>query len=881
MKPVSGERSRAIPKVKAVAWLLLPLLALAVALRADEPYAPSRDYDLQNARVHLRVDPGEQKITGEVTHTLAPIRDNLERLEFDSVNLTISSVTVAGKPAKFETTATKLLVTLDRPARAGQQLKVTIRYEGKPKLQGMRFILPDSNYPHRGPQIWTQGEAEDTRYYIPIYDYPNDLTTTEMIATVPKSWITLSNGKLLSVKDEADGTRTWNWRQSQPHAVYLISLVAGEFDEVKQSWRNIPVTYYVPCGERERIAPTFSRTPKMLEFFSERFGVPYPWDKYAQIAVDEHFGGMEHTSATTLTATSTIHPALVGETSQGSDDLISHELAHQWFGDLVTCKDWANLWINEGFASFAEHLWEEHEYGADAAAYSRWQSRNNWFQAERLYPVPIVTRDFTSANQYSGNVYGKASLVLHMLHRQLGDEDFFRGVRHFLTKHAHRNVVAADLVKAIEEATGRNTDAFFDQWIYGAGAPRFEVRYEYQEKANQLELEVKQTQKVEGRVGLFRVPVEIEVTTLAGKKTFPITVSKASETFTFPLEDRPLLVLFDEGSHILKSLEFKKSWQEWIYQLEHAEEVPDRADAAQALREVKDNDEVVAALGKAARDDAYWGVRIQALRALGSIGGPAAQNEIATALANPQPWVRQVVVEAMGGFKDDASVEDKLEEIYRNDKAYRVRVAALRSLAQLKSANAFDLLMAAANTDSPDDRLRSGALRAMGTLEDDKAVPLLVEWAAPGKTFSVRSAAIGSLGQLDKKNKEITQKLAAYAGEPYLAVRFSALSALSQRGDPEAIAPLETLLASGEFEGFAERFVRGIVTRLKQQKQVAEQLAGGGAEGAPQAQGQPSPPAGRGAAAVEELGRKILEKLDQLEREIAELKERLKKLEEN
>ncbi len=799
-------------------WTLLAvaLLVCAVAVRADEPYARSRDYDLQNARIALRFDLEQRKVMGEVTHTLAPLRGDLTRLAFDSVGLTIASVAVGGKPAKFETTPTQLLVALDHPAKPGERFEVIIRYEARPK-KGLYFVLPDKNYPDRPKEVWTQGEAEDTRYYIPIYDYPNDRTATEMILTVPRDWLTVSNGKLIRLTDAPGDMKTWHWRQAQPHSTYLISLVAGEFELIKENWRNIPVTYYVPRGRSDRVRPTFARTRQMLDFYSDTLGAPYPWDQYAQAAVDDFVvGGMENTSATTLTATGLLHPLLAGESLQGSDGLVSHELAHQWFGDLVTCKDWANMWLNEGFATYFAVLWEGHQYGADEAAYSLWQTRNNWMNQQRLYPVPIVTRNFTDSTEYAGNVYGKASWVLHMLRQQLGDAAFYRAMKHYLETYRGQNVVTADLARAVEEATATNVDAFFDQWIYGAGAPRFEVRSAYEEAARQVKLEVKQTQKVEGRVGLFRVPVEVQITTVAGRKSFPITVSQASETFTFAVDGPPLLALFDPGNKILKSLDFAKSPKEWIYQLKNAAAVPDRLDAVRALGEVRNDDEVVAALGQAALQDPFWGVRTESLRALGRPGGPGAQKHILAALANEKPWVRQVAVEQMGRFRDDATVASRLEAIFRDDKAYRVRAAALDSLAQQKPANAFALLQGAAATDSPDDRLRTAALRAMGTLGDDRAVPVLLEWSATGKPLAVRAAAIASLGRVDKKNKAISQRLLSYLPETYRGMRFATIAALAERGDADAIAPLEALLKSGELSEPLQRFARGVLERLRQ-----------------------------------------------------------------
>ena len=815
-------RSNAASVRFACAALVVVVLLVGTAGRADEPYARSRDYDLQNARIALRFDLEQRKVLGEVTHTLTMLRDDVSRLAFDSVDLTILSAAVNGQPAKFETTASQLLIGLDHPANRGDRFEVHIRYEGRPK-RGLYFVLPDKNYPDRPREMWTQGEAEDTRYYIPIYDYPNDRTSTEMILTVPRDWVTVSNGKLIGVEDAPGGMKTWRWRQSEPHSTYLISLVAGEFEHTGETWRNIPVSYYVPRGRGDRVQPTFARTEKMLEFYSDTLGVPYPWDQYAQAAVDDFiYGGMENTSETTFTATILVHPQLAGEFLEGFDDVLAHEMAHQWFGDLVTCKDWANVWLNEGFATYFAVLWEEHYYGPNEAAYRLWRLRNTWLLSTRFYPVPIVTRNFTDATELEGNFYNKAAWVLHMLRQKLGDAGFFHAMKHYLEANRGQNVVSADLAKAIEEATGTNVDRFFDQWIYGAGAPRFEVRYTYDDAARQVKLDVKQTQPLEGRVGVFRVPVEIEIITAGGKRSFPVTITQASETFTFPADGPPRLVLFDKGSKVLKSVDFEKAPQEWIYQLKNAEAVPDRLDAARALGELKSSEAAVAALAAAALDDPFWGVRVESLRALGRIGGPAAQKQILAALGDERPWVRQVVVELMGHFAGDPTVAERLKTIYREDKAYRVRTAALASFAQQRPADELALLQEAATTDSPDDRLRNAALRATGMLGDDRAVPLLLEWSATGKPFFSRAAAIASLARLDRKNKEITHKLIAYLAENYRPVRSATIAALGQRGDPAAIAPLEALIKSGELSQGLEGLARGVLERLKQAAAAGE-----------------------------------------------------------
>jgi HEAT repeat protein len=326
---------------------------------------------------------------------------------------------------------------------------------------------------------------------------------------------------------------------------------------------------------------------------------------------------------------------------------------------------------------------------------------------------------------------------------------------------------------------------------------------------------VKQTQKVEGAVDLFDMPVEIEIATASGRKTSTIQVSQADETFTLPADSAPQMVLFDKGDNILKSLEFKKDAAALIYQLKNAEMVTDRADAAVALGAMKDNADVVAALGNAAQHDSFWGVRAESLKALGKIGGSPAEKQILTALNDPKPWVRQVAAQELGGFTDDASLGPQLTEIATNDKAYRVRAAALNALGDIKAPNAYDVLTAAVKLDSPDDTLRNGALEGLGSLADDRSVPLLLEWSATGKPFDTRGAAIAAVAGLDTKNKTITKTLISYLQEPYIDIKYATLFALSKRGDPEAIAPLEAMLKSGDLSLGAAPYIEMQIDALK------------------------------------------------------------------
>jgi aminopeptidase N len=789
---------------------------LGALARADEPFARSRDYDLQHSKIVLKFDTEQKKIIGDVTHSISILKDNTSMLAFDSVGLTIESVTLNKKAIQFETSETKLIVPLGEKTKAGTKFEVEIKYTGKTK-KGIYFILPDKDYPDRPKQIWTQGESEDTRYYLPTYDYPNNRLTTETILTVPATWETIANGKLIGVKDAGNGMKTWTWQEALPSSTYLITVVAGELDEVKDTWRGKPVTYYAPKGRGDRLKINYSRTPQMIELFSKKLGVDYPWEKYAQVMVDDFVaGGMENSSATTNTSSSLVHPTLAPEYTTGQDPLISHELGHQWFGDLVTCKDWGNIWLNEGFATFLETMWSESYFPKDQSEYERWTNIQDWFEQSNLWLKPIVRHDFDDSSEFDGNAYGKGGLVLDMLRHQLGEDAFYRGLKHYLEVNRGKNVVTADLVRAIEEETHTNVDQFFAQWVYGAGAPKFDLSYAYDDAKHQVTLKVKQTQKLEGRVGLFRIPIEVEVTTASGAKTYPITVSKAEEAFAVPADGAPTMVLFDKGGHVLKTAEFHKEKKEWLYQVKQANELADRGDAVLALSKLKDDADVDATLGDVVRNDKAWGVRATAADALGERKTPAAAKQLLGALdTTTEPWVRNRIVAALGNFRDNPEVAAKLDAVAKDDKSFRARGAALQALGKMKAPNALATLNTAVASESPDNFIRNAALRAMGPLGDDKAVPTLKEWVVVGKPIDTRQAAISSLARLQKGDTQITQQIAGYLSESRAPLRFSAIFALGERGDASAIPALEGLLKSNDLSIEMAPMIKGQIAKLK------------------------------------------------------------------
>ncbi|PYQ62863.1 MAG: hypothetical protein DMF53_12075, partial [Acidobacteria bacterium] len=446
---------------------LLLILAAAVPGRAaprdfapegtPARYMPTRQYDLQHLRLDLAFDWDARSVAGTATNTLVPLLPGVDSLVLYAAGLEVRKVRVNGaeRPFTLDPEAQTLTVRLDRGYGPQDRLEVAVDYSAHPQA-GLYFVGPDRGYPNKPRQIWSQGEADLNRFWFPSWDYPNDRTTTEMVATVKRPLMVVGNGKLLEVTDQPDGRRTYHWRMDVPHSTYLVSVAVGDFMRVADTWRDIPVEYYVPSGTDEATARrSFGDTPKILEFFSQVTGRPYPYAKYAQSAVvDFMWGGEENISATTQTA-SALHDARA-EADHSSEGLVAHETAHQWFGDLITCEDWSNAWLNEGFADYFTALYKRHAHGEDAFAWEMDDLRSSYLrEAERAYQRPIVTRRYADPfDMFDRHTYEKGALVLHMIHYLLGEEGWSRGIRAYVERFAGQTVTTADLQDALEKATG-------------------------------------------------------------------------------------------------------------------------------------------------------------------------------------------------------------------------------------------------------------------------------------------------------------------------------------------------------------------------------------------------------------------------------------------
>lgn len=776
-------------------------------------YIPSRDYGTRNITLNLRFDWEREQALGTAAITLAPLVTDLRRVEFDAANMTFTAVKLAnGAPLRYETEARKekLRVTLDRAYQPTDVLTLVIDYHtngvsqepgiGGAYNRGLTFIKPTPADPTRPRQIWSQGESEYNHYWFPCYDHPNDFATSELIATVEKPLIVISNGRLVATKDNADGTRTFHWKIDQPHASYLTSIVVGEYAPVETSYAGVPIFTYVYPSEVEPGKITAARLGEMVKFFSEKTGLKYPYAKYAQTVTRDFGGGMENISATTQTD-QMVHDART-ELDQTSDSLQSHELAHQWFGDYVTCRSWADIWLNESFATYFQALWDEHSLGHDDFLYrdvkgNQDQYYTAWKNNQRR---PIVTKNYRDPDAvFDVYAYPRGGAVLHMLRKTLGDDNWWRAINHYLNKYAHQPVETEQFRIAIEEATGQSMDWFFDEWLYKMGHPVFRVTQTYDPSAKRLSLTVRQEQKPDPdsaypQAGFFKTPVDIEIGTNNSARIERVMIEPTEEqTFNFTVDSQPLLVNFDYGDTLIKELKFEKPVDALVYQLERDEDVTGRIWALGQLTERMkgqatadpDKQRIAEVIGHSLTNDKFWGMRFESAAALSGIPGTAARAALIAATKDQNARVRARAVTALVASKDPA-----LASVYQgllNDPSYSVIRAAALALGSTKSPAAYEPLVKLLDVPSWRDNIRGSALGGLAALGDRRALDIGIRYAASTNPAQVRAGAVTLLGAIGKDDPRVF---------PLISEAF--LQAVSSSNQTLGSASAEVLMTLGD-----------------------------------------------------------------------------------
>ena len=772
---------------------------------ASQRYAPDRAVDIEQFDLDVTPDFKNRRVAGTATFTFRPILKPLGQLRLDAHDLEISNVTAGSSEiAAWQNTDRALIVTFANPIAAGEQAKLTVTYEAEPK-KGLYFRTPEMGYDPGDTHIWTQGESIEARHWFPCFDAPNEFFTSTMTCRVPEAMVVLSNGRKVSDAVDADsGLRVVKWSQDKPHVNYLITLVAGHFKRLEEKHGDLSMSFWTAPSDFANAANSFRDTKACMEFFEKEIGVPYPWAKYDQVCVqDFNWGGMENTSQTTLNASTLFSNET--ENIRSSQGLMAHELAHQWFGDLVTCKDWSHIWLNEGFATYYTHLFAGHKDGLDEMRYGLYRDRKS-LTGRSGDTTAMVNRKYNTPKEmfrkYGFLSYGKGSWVLHMLRSQLGPELFRKCVKTYLERHKHGNVVTEDLRSIIEEISGNSFDRFFDQYVFHAHHPELKISYAWDEKTKLAKLSVKQEQKVDANVLLFHVRLPVRFTVDGQALDRSLHITKTAEDFYFRLAKAPSIVRIDPDVTLLAKLSFTPSTALLHAQLADDSDALGRLQAVELLAKRKDKT-TREKLKHALQNDPFYGVRIAASRALRGISSDDAFSALIASTDQPNAKVRrQVISDIASQYKPEALAA--LKQSLAKEKNPAIRARIINGLTGHNDKEARKLINQALDSESFRHQLADAAVSALRK-QDIPANIAKIRAALEndGEKFTTNGyasglRALGYLARNQKKRTDIREFLIGHVNNPKRRVALASIDALGQLGDPRAIAVLEKFTGAAE-----------------------------------------------------------------------------------
>jgi aminopeptidase N len=747
------------PVQVALALLLaVPRLAAQSNLErvVNGAFTASHDYDLIHQRIEVRnFDWDSTTFDGRVTTTLVSLRPALDSVVLDMGRTlevrSVASPCRAGRRCPgfaYSRPGDSLVVRLGQAAAFGDTVRFTVDYHARIRQgYGLYFFTGDGR-PHRPQQVYSGGGTDGNPRWIPTWGGPADKATWEVIATLPARLTVVSNGRLVSTRAAPRGERTTHWRQERPASTYLISLAAASFVKLGDRWRGIPVDYYVYREDSARARRLFGVTPDMMEVYSRLTGVPYPWSKYAQVTVADFVGGMENVSATTLVDWLPDARAY-RDRPWYRQSLIPHELAHQWFGNLVTAENWANYWLNEGIAEFMPGQYWRVKQGPHA--------EQDYYLAEYRQFLALDTRRRTPLATYnSNNVYPKGALVLEMLKAQLGPGRFWAAIRRYLTDHAYGSATSDDLRQAVLDATGQSLPWFWSQWIYSAGYPAFAVTAAYDSAAHALTLEVRQTQSDTATADstgfryatplVFRAPVTIRVGTSGGDVVRQVTIDQREQRVRIDrLPAAPTMVAFDDSNAILKSLAFEQPTPWLATLLERHPHLWQRSWAISQLGTRRADTLAGAALARAATGADYFLTRADAALALGAFSPALALPALEAAARDTSAEVRKAAVAALGAVGGEPALA-VARDAWRADSSDQVRASALIVLVRLGDAAARDAVLQGLETPSYREAIQNAAIAAVVQHPDPELVAALARQLGAQPVPAIGLAALTSRG---------------------------------------------------------------------------------------------------------------------------------------
>lgn len=777
-------------------------------------YERSLPYQFLNLALDLNVDITRKRIFGHATFRVRRQAADHQPLVLDAVAFDIEATLVdqgqgwIAVPHVYDgETLTLEMPDVDTTA----ELLVRVQYAAKPK-RGLYFLKPDKKV-KLAVQVWSQCQDEDARHWFPCHDKPHVKTPLQTRFRVPKGFDVLSNGELSSDKSDARH-RTVGFSISEPVPSYLVTLVVGHFDKLEDrpailaSGKQVPVEYWVPKGRQAEGWRAFSETPRMVELFSKLTGIEYPYSRYTQVVVQEFiFGGMENTTATTM-----YEHILLDERAaldMESHDLVAHELAHQWFGDWVTCQDWPHAWLNEGFATFFELVEREDRLGRDEYFVALERDLGAYLsEASQRYSRAVVSREYAEPiDLFDRHLYQKGGLVLHLLREELGPDVFWRGVQSYLRACANGHATTRALCQALSEVSGRSLDRFFDEWLESAIHPVIKARVSYEH--GQVVVRFHQTQKQR-----LELSLEAEVRDADGVlHQLRTTSADAHTTLSLPLTARPSYVAVDPHCKLIGQTSVDAPFDLLEAQLRLGSSARLRRQACALLGKRHDH-RAASRLGEVLRNNKdSWMVRQAAASALGKLRQEEALEQLVKATKIKEPRVRAAVAAALGQFRGDAAFR-ALSKMLPGEKSYQVEATVTRALGATLQPGATALIKRQLSKASWGDIVRSAACDAMSSLGEEALLAPLLAQTQYGVPTRARRSAVLALARFDA-NQQILRRLELLSEDPHPHLRSDVMTALERLAHPKATAILRTALTR-ETDPRVRRRVREALRNLEQ-----------------------------------------------------------------
>ncbi len=523
--------------------IMIPNLCLA------DKYPKNLDIDIQHYQFKLWLSDRNDSIRAEATVILNFKKDGIQLIRLDLTSagaelqgkgMTVTNVTSNGKSLSFSHRSNELLVTI--PASAvGQQLSITIVYHGIPDAG---FAIKQNRYNDRS--FFSDNWPDLGHHWLPLVDHPYDKATCEFIVTAPAHYKVVSNGLLQEESTLVDGNKLTHWKQSIPIAPWLFVLGVADFAvQYVESYEGKSIETWVYRQDRDAGFYDFQTpTKQALSFFSDYVG-PFAYEKLANIQSNNSTGGMEAASAIMYSERS-----VSGKRDARWQDVIVHELAHQWFGDAVTESDWDDVWLSEGFATYFTLLYTEHTKGRDEFVKGLRASREQIIKyLTKNQDSPIVHNQLSDMSKVTSTLtYQKGAWVLHMLRELMGESNFKKGIQAYYKKYFNANVTTIDFRYEMEKASGLDLQSFFSQWLYQVGMPTIKGQWTWDIKKKELKITLEQTQS-----NAFSFPLEIGIVpeSKQSAEVRKVNVSIKQSTFTFALESKPISVILDPNTALL------------------------------------------------------------------------------------------------------------------------------------------------------------------------------------------------------------------------------------------------------------------------------------------------------------------------------------------